>query len=100
MGNGNILPPRRRISTPDKTKDVDYALLKSLIRDEVDLQVNRKLAEVIKPLYQVIMQDSHNALSMQDLPDWAIELLELSVQKSDTTPDIPYDANDEDYWGL
>ncbi len=95
-----VIPPRRKISVPVEDKKVDYALLKSMIRDEVDLQVNRKLAEVIKPLYQVIMQDSHNALSMQDLPDWAIELLELSVQKGETTPDIPYDANDEDYWGL
>ncbi|RKZ87535.1 MAG: hypothetical protein DRQ39_04040 [Gammaproteobacteria bacterium] len=95
-----VIPPRRKISVPVEDKKVDYALLKSMIRDEVDLQVNRKLAEVIKPLYQVMMQDSHNALSMQDLPDWAIDLLELSVQKGEDIPGIPFDTNDEDYWGL
>ena len=92
-----VLPPRkRRVSLTDEDMSVDYKLLKSLIRDEVNLQVNRKLKEVIKPLYQVIMTDPRYEDAVTDLPEWARTLLD-SVPDDDLTESW---INSKDGWGL
>ena len=92
-----IPPPRKRkVSFMDEDKPVDYKLLKSLIRDEVDLQVNRKLKEVIQPLYQVIMTDPRYEDAVTDLPEWARTLLD-SVPDDDLTESW---IDSEDGWGL
>ena len=96
MGNSVMPPKRRKIVLPSAAKAVDYNLLKSIIRDEVDLQVSRKLKEIIKPLYQVIMSDPRYDVSSTILPEWATTLLAESGADSGTEREL--DVGDEDYW--
>ena len=87
---------KRKVLTKVGSKDVDYGVLKSLIRDEVSLQVNRKLRDVIKPLYQAMMSDHRYTFSALSLPEWARELLDETIEESWDQDLI--NSDDEDYW--
>lgn len=96
MGNP-IMPPRhRKLWTKADDKPVDYGVLKSLIRDEVDLQVKRQIKTLIQPLYQVIMSDPKWQSQMTSLPQWARELLDSEIGEN-IDPDI-LNNTDEDLW--
>lgn len=90
---------RRKIQVEaSDPRQVDYGLLKSMIRDEVSLQVKRQVKALIQPLYQVIMTDPVHATQMHTLPQWAVDLLDDTREETDDE-DI-MDSNNNDYWGL
>ena len=77
-------PKNRKVVRRVKPPSVDYGVLKSLIRDEVELQMKREMKRVIQPLYQVIMSDPTLQNEIHTLPKWAQDLLNESGQVQDT----------------
>ena len=89
----------RRVSVEKSApKDIDYGLIKSLIRDEVTLQVDRKLRTLVKPLYEVIMANDDSGASGDPslrLPEWAVDLLR---DADDDSGDLICLTDVEDEW--
>ena len=93
-----LTPRTRKVALGGKLKDVDYGMLKSLIRDEVALQVDRKIREVIKPLYQVILADDKYTLDQETLAPWLQQLLDDDTLIDEE--DVPFFLRDDsNLWG-
>lgn len=90
-------PQKRRVSVGKaKVPEVDYGILKSMIRDEVDLQVKRQIKQIIQPLYQVIMTDDSYATRMPELPDWLRQIAEGNVPRGNDDDDEPFFLRDDE----
>lgn len=103
MGNGHIRTPitRKRVVTVGTDKRlVDYGVLKSMIRDEVTLQVRRQVKEIIQPIYQVIMTDPRYDTQELRLPEWVREMLDNAPDDEPNDEGGITTDNDEDFWGL
>lgn len=87
--------PKRKVKVLEDSKAVDYGIIKSLIRDEVDLQVKRQLKDLVMPLYQVIMTDPRYELSSIDLPEWLRQLADSELGEDD---EVPFMRDDGDIW--
>lgn len=96
MGRTVIPVRHRKLRTKVEDKSVDYGVLKSLIRDEVDLQVKRQVKALIQPLYQVVMSDPNWQSQMTSLPQWARDLLDSEIGETEDADIL--NNTDEDLW--
>jgi len=96
MGTAALPKRYRKVKIDKNNPKVDYGLLKSMIRDEVDLQVKRQIREIIQPLYKIIMSDDRYVTSMPELPEW---LQQLAEEGDTPEEDVPFFLRDnEDPW--
>lgn len=94
-----MIPPKRRVVVPVDDLPVDKAMLKSLIRDEVNLQVERQMRKILKPLYQIILADPRFEDDIPDMPEWVQQLTEQDEPNDEE--ELPfYMRDDQSIWGL